>query len=214
MDIQQRIAQFENMTQADPDNDMAWFSLAGAYAQAERHEEAAAAYKRSIDLNPDMSKAYQLAGKALIDADKTEEAAALLTTGYEEAAKRGDRMPQKAMGELLESLGKPVPKVASDATEQAAPEGAFVCARTGRTGTQLPSPPFKGPLGEWIHRNIAAETWRAWIEQGTKVINELRLDFSRDEDQATYDQHMREFLGVDDETLRKIESGADQPQTA
>ena len=52
---------------------------------------------------------------------------------------------------------------------------------------------------EWIRDNISAETWHEWIGQGTKVINELRLDFSREEDQAVYDQHMYEFLGIDDE---------------
>ena len=40
MDIASRIAQFENMCQADPDNDMAHFSLGGAYAQDGRHEDA------------------------------------------------------------------------------------------------------------------------------------------------------------------------------
>ena len=34
MDLAQRIAQFENMAHADPDNEMAHFSLGGAYAQA------------------------------------------------------------------------------------------------------------------------------------------------------------------------------------
>ena len=67
---------------------------------------------------------------------------------------------------------------------------------TGRDGVQLEDPPFKGPIGEWIQANIAAETWREWIDQGTNVINELRLDLSRDEDSAAYDKHMNEFLGV------------------
>ena len=64
MDIQQRIAQFENMVrdEADPTNDMAWFSLGGAYAQAGRHADAAKAYVRCVQINPAMSKAWQLAG--------------------------------------------------------------------------------------------------------------------------------------------------------
>jgi len=36
----------------------------------------------------------------------------------------------------------------------------------------------------------------------------MRLDFSRDKDQETYDQQMREFLGVDDAALAEIASGA------
>ncbi|MCA9296482.1 MAG: Fe(2+)-trafficking protein, partial [Phycisphaerales bacterium] len=57
--------------------------------------------------------------------------------------------------------------------------------------------PMRGPVGQWILDNISVETWSDWIGQGTKVINELRLDFSRDEDQVTYERHMCEYLGID-----------------
>ena len=52
--------------------------------------------------------------------------------------------------------------------------------------------------------NISQETWRQWIGQGTKVINELRLDFTRDRDQEIYDQQMREYLGIDEEAMKEI----------
>ncbi len=45
------------------------------------------------------------------------------------------------------------------------------------------------------------ETWRNWIAQGTKVINELRLDFSRDDHQKVYDQHMMEYLNITQEEV-------------
>lgn len=204
MDLNQRIAQFETMVApgADPDNDMAWFSLAGAYAQAGRHADAARAYRRCIEINPAMSKAYQLAGQALISAGETDAAAEILTTGYAAAGKRGDRMPQRAMGELLRSLGKPPPESATP--EAAAPEGGFIDRKTGRPGTPMPRPPFKGAVGEWIAANISRETFEDWIRQGTKVINELRLDLSREEHAATYDSYMYEFLEIDDATLRQL----------
>ena len=63
---------------------------------------------------------------------------------------------------------------------------------------------MRGPIGQWIYENIAAETWHDWIGQGTKVINELRLDFSREEDQDTYEQHMCEYLGIDGDLLREL----------
>lgn len=199
MDVHQRIAQFETMVRpgADPNNDMAWFSLGQAYAQAGRHADAAAAFERCYTLNPAMSKAFQLGGKALIDAGRPADAADVLRAGYASAASRGDRMPMQAMGDLLTSLGHEPPAPPSNAVAPA-PSGSFICKRSGRPGTQLPRPPFKGPLGEWIHANISAETWDQWVRQGTKVINELRLDLSRDDDEATYDRHMREFLGADD----------------
>jgi Fe-S cluster biosynthesis and repair protein YggX len=59
-------------------------------------------------------------------------------------------------------------------------------------------------VGKWIQENISAETWRAWIGQGTKVINELRLDLSREQDQDVYDTHMREYLGIDNDLHEQL----------
>lgn len=209
MDTAQRIAQFENMVQADPDNDMAHFSLGRVYAEAGRPLDAAESYLRCCQINPAMSKAYQLAGEQFIAAGDNARAGEALTKGYETAAARGDRLPQKAMGELLQRLGLPVPKVAGSASPAAPADlaGAFICTRTGRPGTKLARPPFRGPVGAWIFENISSQTWDDWIRQGTKVINELRLDLSRDQDSDTYDQHMREFLGIDEAILADLEKG-------
>lgn len=210
MDLETRIAQFENMCREDPDNDMAHFSLAGAYAQAGRPADAAASYIRCIELNPAMSKAYQLAGEQLIEAAKDDpakqdEAIELITTGYTSASERGDRMPATAMKAMLEKLGAPVPEVQQKKpTAAELQEGDFLCQRTGKRGHQLPRPPFKGPIGQWIYENISKETWDAWIGQGTKVINELRLDLSQDKDAQMYDQHMYEYLGIDAGMLEEM----------
>lgn len=211
MDVQERISRFENMTQADPSNDMAWFSLGSAYTQAGRHADAAKAYIACIDLNKDFSKAYQLAGSSLIAAGDKSMATDVLTKGYTVAASKGDLMPKDAMADLLRSLGAEVPEVKGPNTPGSA-DGAspgtrgFVCKRTGRPGSKLTEAPMRGPMGQWIVENISAETWKAWIGQGTKVINELRLDFSKDKDQETYDRHMREYLGIDDELLAKLQA--------
>jgi Fe-S cluster biosynthesis and repair protein YggX len=120
-------------------------------------------------------------------------------------------MPQQAIADLLRSIGREPPRIekpVDEAAEALRASGAFVCQRTGRPGTRLEHPPFKGPVGAWIQENISAETWKAWIGQGTKVINELRLDFSRDRDQEVYDQHMHEFLGLDPEALARIRDAA------
>lgn len=205
MDVNQRIAQFETMVRpgADPDNDMAWFSLGRAYAEAGRHDDAARAFVRCLEINPVMSKAYQLAGEAYIAHGELSKAADILKRGYTTASQRGDRMPMTAMGELLKKIGDEPPAVAAAAADTG-PAGSFVCKRTGRAGRQLPRAPFKGPVGAWIHANISQETWDNWVRQGTKVINELRLDLSREEDSDTYDRHMREFLGIDDELYTKL----------
>jgi Fe-S cluster biosynthesis and repair protein YggX len=208
--VEARIAQFENMVrpEADPENDIAWFSLGQAYADAGRNADAAAAFERCTHLNEMFSKAYQLAGREFIAAGDHDSAARVLSRGYEVATRRGDRMPQQAIAELLRSIDRPVPQVAAAAPQQVAiPEGTFICGRTGRPGTRMVRPPFKGPVGAWIASNISQETFDEWIRQGTKVINELRLDLSREEDEAVYDAHMREYLGIDEELYGKLTRG-------
>jgi Fe-S cluster biosynthesis and repair protein YggX len=206
-DLNQRIAQFEKMANDDPDNDMAHFSLGNAYLQAGRAAESARSFERCIELNDQMSKAYQLAGQAMITAGWTDKAVATLNSGYEIAARKGDRMPQQAMADLLRSIGREPPVLSKEIEEEAArlqASGTFICRKTGRPGTKLPRPPMRGPLGQWIFDNISHETWRDWIGQGTKVINELRLDLSRERDQEMYDRYMHEFLGIDDTVMAEI----------
>jgi Fe-S cluster biosynthesis and repair protein YggX len=205
MDINDRITQFENMAASDPDNDMAHFSLGGAYAQADRHDDAARTFLRCVQVNPEMSKAYQLAAESLLKTGDQDRAASTLTKGYEVATMRGDLLPKKAMAAMLEELGRPIPEI-EDAPAAETPAGQFICNQTGRPGTQLDRPPFKGPIGQWIYENISAQTWQAWIGQGTKVINELQLDLSSDEGSAMYDQHMYEFLGIDESLLTSLTS--------
>ena len=126
-----------------------------------------------------------------------------MTTGFEAAARRGDVMPQKAMGALLEKLGRPVPQVEVPSQQpQAAVSGDVVIdRRTGQPGTRMADPPMKGPLGRFIYDHYSQETWREWIGQGTKVINELRLDFSNEAHQQVYEQQMKEWLQITDEEV-------------
>lgn len=197
MNLDERIAQFRNMAEADPDNDMAHFSLGNALLQADRFEEAAASLERCFQINDAMSKAYQLAGEAYVKANRRDDAIRVLTEGYTVASSKGDLMPRNAMGDLLRELDAPVPEVEVPAELEAPTDGSFMCQVSGRPGDQLEKPPFKGALGQKIYETVSAQSWRAWIEQGTKVINELRLDLSREDHQEVYDQHMMEFLGLE-----------------
>lgn len=226
-DLAKRIAQFENMAQADPTNEMAHFSLGRAYGEAGRWADAARSYLRCVQLLPDMSKAYQMAGEAFAKAGDADQAASILTRGYLVAVDRGDLMPRNAMANLLRELGRSIPDTPGAENNAAVtlttpgsakptphggpvPDGMIVCSVTGKLGSKMTRPPFRGPVGAWIAQNIASETFfKGWVPQGTKVINELRLDLSRDTDQATYDQHMREYLGIDDALLARLT--ADQP---
>ncbi len=206
--IDERIAQWEKMTAEAPDG-MSWFSLANAYRDAERDSEAAAAYENAIQLDPTMSRAYQLLGQTLIKLDRNHEAGPILTQGYNIAAKRGDVMPQKAIGELLKKLDLPVPEVEVEKPKVEITGDQVLDKLTGIPGNKMPDPPMRGKIGQYIYANYSQETWRNWIAQGTKVINELRLDFSREDHQKVYDQHMMEYLGF---TMEDVE--AFEPESA
>lgn len=199
------------MTREAPD-DMAWFSLGNAYRDAGRQAEAADALAKAIEANPQMSRAYQLRAQALIEVGRNEEAVATLTSGYTVAAGKGDVMPQRAMESLLGKLGAPVPPVAKPALPVAEGGGEaraqVLDRKTGQLGTKLPDPPMRGALGRIIYENVSQETWRQWIGQGTKVINELRLDFSNAAHQKIYDQHMMDWLGISEDEIKEFQAKA------
>lgn len=200
---EERIAQWEQMAREAPD-DMAYFSLGNAYKDAERHDDAQGAFAKAIELNPGMSRAYQLRGQVLIQMGRDGEAGPILTEGYKIAAERGDVMPQKAIGSLLEKLGLPVPQVQDAAVRKQEVEASgetVLDRRTGKPQPRLPDPPMRGPVGKFIFDHFGQDTWREWIGQGTKVINELRLDFSNDQHQDIYEQNMLDWLQVTREEI-------------
>ena len=210
--LAKRIAQFEQLCADDPANDMAHFSLGGAYAQAGRHEDAARSYTKAIEANEGLSKAYQLAGASLSAAGKNEDAIDILRRGYVIAAGRGDLMPKNAIGELIRGLGAELPEVEEATAATVGPDGSFIDSVTGRPGTKMSRPPFRGGVGAWIQENVSKETFDEWIGMGTKIINELKLDLSRDEHDAVYDYAMRLFIGLTDETFREVSGGSEPPQ--
>jgi len=203
MDTQDRIAQWEKMTREAPD-EMAWFSLGNAYQEAGRLADAGGAFAQAIELNPGMSRAYQLHGQVLIELDCKEEAAQVLSKGYVTAVERGDMMPRDAIGSLLEGIGQPIPKVESKETQAVnISEDTILDRRTGQPGSRMIEPPMRGPVGAVIQDHYSQETWREWILQGTKVINELRLDFSNVEHQKAYERQMVEWLQISDQEIEQ-----------
>ena len=51
--------------------------------------------------------------------------------------------------------------------------------------------------GRRIHETICADCWNYWLRDlSIKVINEMRLDLSTEQGAETYDQIMRETLGL------------------
>ena len=197
-----RIEQFRKMAEADPGNELGHFSLGRAYLDAGRFAEAAGSFRRVIELNGQNSKAYHLLAVAQKEAGDRPGALATLRKGYAVAHQRGDLMPRNDMAALIRELGEEPPSQDAASTpvvaaaSGAAGAGQVTCRRCGQARPQLPKPPFKGELGELVFTSICGECWREWLLTGTKVINELRLDFANPEDAETYDQHLKEFLNL------------------
>lgn len=197
-DLNARIEQFRKMAEADPNNELGHFSLGKALLDAGDFPGAEAAFNRTIALNSNISKAYQLLAQALLKAGKQDEAVKQLTTGVGVADKRGDLLPRNEMMAQLKELGAPLPemRVAPGAAVEVG-EGQILCKRCGRVGSKLPKPPFRTAFGQKIFENTCAACWKDAIGQGTKVINELRLPLSDPQAQKIWDQHIAEFLNLE-----------------
>jgi Fe-S cluster biosynthesis and repair protein YggX len=197
-DVNARIEQFRKMAEADPDNELGHFSLGKALLDAGDATGAEAAFNRTIALNANISKAYQLLASALLKGGKKDEAVKQLTTGIGVADKRGDLLPRNEMMAQLKELGAAVPelRVAPGAKVEVG-EGEVLCKRCGRIGPKLPKPPFKNAFGQKIFEQTCAPCWKDAIGQGTKVINELRLPLSDPQAQKVWDQHIAEFLNIE-----------------
>ena len=192
-----RIEQFHKMANDDPTNEVAHFSLGREYLTSGQYQQAVASFDRCLELNPNISKAYQLAAQALLGLERRPEAIQRLTDGIRRADDRGDMMPRNEMIAMLKELGGPVPELKGSAQgDRPVGEGQVMCARCHRVAHKLTKPPFKGALGQEVFEKICADCWREWIPMGTKVINELRLPLNDPQAQKLYDQHMMEFLNL------------------
>jgi len=199
MNAEERITQFRNMVESDPENELGHFSLGKAYADVQRFAEAEAPLRRVLELNRSYSKAYQLLGWTLTETGKRQEAISILKRGYEVACDRGDILPRDEIAAMLADMDEPLPAIAQPSENVPRVDGSqkiggFRCRRCGRPHGMLSELPFKGALGEEILSSICTECWREWIPMGTKVINELGLQLADPRAEAIYDEHMREFL--------------------
>ncbi len=197
-DNRERIEQFRKMAEADPTNEIGHFSLGREYFSAGQYDLAVQSLRRVVELNPNISKAYQLIGSALLKQNQRDDAVKAWTDGVKVADARGEVLPRNEMVQLLKDAGAPVPELASakQATQQAVGEGQVLCKRCGRIASKLAKPPFRNAFGEEIYNNVCADCWREAIGLGTKVINELRLPMSDPQAGKIWDQHIREFLNL------------------
>ena len=195
MAVEEEITRFRKMAEADPNDEIAHFSLGRALLESGDAAEAAKALQRVIALNPNIAKAYQMLGAAQIKTGHRDYAIGTLTEGINVAHRRGDMMPEKEMSKMLADLGAPVPQFADPKTTPVG-VGEVFCKRHGGPGPKLERPPFRNAFGQEIFENTCANCWKEAIAFGTKVINELRLPLSDPQAQKAWDQHIREFLNL------------------
>ncbi|AIA54321.1 oxidative damage protection protein [Acidithiobacillus caldus] len=60
------------------------------------------------------------------------------------------------------------------------------CVKLGREAEGLDRPPYPGPLGARIYREVSKEAWADWLKHQTMLINEYRL--------SPIDPNSRSFL--------------------
>ncbi|HEX2165280.1 MAG TPA: oxidative damage protection protein [Thermoanaerobaculia bacterium] len=75
----------------------------------------------------------------------------------------------------------------------------LVCTRCHREVEPMPRPPVPGRIGHELQRRVCADCWAEWQGTEVMVINELRLNFMDPSAQAVLDQHMRQFLAMEEE---------------
>jgi Fe-S cluster biosynthesis and repair protein YggX len=203
---EERIAQFRKMATECPDDELANYRLGSLLMEEKQHDEAIVYFRKTLELSPFFSKVYQLLAQCQIATGQQATAIETLKAGFTVADERGDNMPRDEMSRMLVQLGQEAPaKRSASPAPVGGEDGGFHCQRPtcmlGNRARPLTAPPFKDELGRKIQETICADCWGSWLKDySIKVINELRLDLSREDHQTQYDRYMLEFLGLEEPT--------------
>lgn len=99
-----RLATLAKMLQADPRDVFLNYSLGMEYASGGRHEEAAAQFRKCIELDRGYLPAYVEAGKSLRAAGKLADARAIFLDGLSLASAKGDHHIRDHIQQQLEGI--------------------------------------------------------------------------------------------------------------
>lgn len=98
-----RIERFSALKARFPDQEMARWSLATAYEDAERYDEAISEFKELVALKPDYCVAWLHLGSCLSEEERFEEAIEALETAHKLAVDQGHDAPRLEAEMLLEA---------------------------------------------------------------------------------------------------------------
>ena len=100
-----RIATLRLLAESDPSDATTWFLL-GRELAADSPTEAADAFRRALQADPDYSAAYRQLGNALEAAGQVDEAVAVYEKGVEVAARTHDLQAGKEMNAFLKRIAR------------------------------------------------------------------------------------------------------------
>jgi uncharacterized protein HemY len=100
-----KLDQLKELAQLDPDDPVVHYGLGCEYLRFKEYEEAAACFRRTLELKPDYSAAHRDLGKALEKIGQTEQAIAAYRKGKEIACQKGDLQTEREIDVFLKRLG-------------------------------------------------------------------------------------------------------------
>lgn len=104
LDPAERVRRFQALVASEPDNALHAFALAQALLGAGRAEEAAAAYGRCLELDPQWMIAAIRRGRCLVELRRWEEARAVLELGARLASAQNHDEPFAEIRALMEQI--------------------------------------------------------------------------------------------------------------
>jgi len=68
------------------------------------------------------------------------------------------------------------------------------CIKLQREAEGLERTPLAGELGQRIFESVSKEAWGAWRDHSKMLVNELRLDLTRNEHKKVWDTECEKFF--------------------
>ena len=100
-----KLEQLKELAQLEPDDPVTHYGLGCEHLRFKENEEAAACFRRALELKPDYSAAHRELGKALEKLGRVPEAVEAYRRGKEVACQKGDLQTEREIEVFLKRLG-------------------------------------------------------------------------------------------------------------